>query len=376
MRDVGVPRQLYTLVFGESIFNDAITIVLYRTYTAFLTEDPVWTDYVLLAGSFFYTFLLSLCLGLIVAVLVSVLLKHIERSNPTNRLQIEASAIVFGPWVCYLVAEALQLSGIVSILFAGIAMARYTVPNLSDLSRAVVAKAYSVCAHAAEVLVFIFLGLGLFSFDLSFSSLGIGLFTVAFAATLIARACNVVFCSSLLNCFRRRKISIGSQLTIWASAPRGAVAFALAISAERVLGHEGEVMLTFTLLYSILSVRSMQIFLVSLSLPPMLQCLAIAEEEEAQEFDVSAMDDNTTCLKRLKTSIQTFELAYLYPCFVTEDGSSTEKLEIEDTPIQLEIDAKLKQNHSLSHKSESSRELQDLDIIGSDTYVHSAIHLN
>lgn len=36
------------------------------------------------------------------------------------------------PWVSYLIAETLKLSGIVSIIFCGITMARYTLPNVSE----------------------------------------------------------------------------------------------------------------------------------------------------------------------------------------------------------------------------------------------------
>jgi len=41
------------------------------------------------------------------------------------------------PWISYLVADILSLSGIVSILFCGIGMERYTIPNLSDKGKKV-----------------------------------------------------------------------------------------------------------------------------------------------------------------------------------------------------------------------------------------------
>ena len=31
MKDLGTNKRLFNLIFGESIFNDAVTIVLYRT---------------------------------------------------------------------------------------------------------------------------------------------------------------------------------------------------------------------------------------------------------------------------------------------------------------------------------------------------------
>jgi sodium/hydrogen exchanger 8 len=375
MRDMQVHRQLYTLIFGESIFNDAITVVLYRTFVALHHDDDAWEDCFQAIWRFFYVFFTSFFVGVLAALAVSFLLKFIERSSPANRLHIEASAVVFGPWVCYLVAEALQLSGIVSILFCGMFMARYTVPNLSEMSRAVVGRAYSVCAHAAEVLVFIFLGLGLFSFDLSFSSLGIGLFCSALLATLLARACNILCCSALLNCFRRHKISFSFQLVMWIAAPRGAIAFALSISALREFGNEGEAMLTFTLLYSILSVSSMQICLVGVFIAPLLQRLPVTAKDDEEQYSDSVMDDNSSCIKRLKAKAQAIEQDYLYPFFVSEDKPTGLMVEVVQNQAEQEMQLQLGRMQQ-SHKSESSRELADLEYNGSETYVHSAIHLN
>ena len=68
------------------------------------------------------------------------------------------------PWVSYLIAEALQLSGIVSIIFCGISMARYALPNLSVNGRKSLLRIYNSLAHAFEDLVFLFIGIGLIGF--------------------------------------------------------------------------------------------------------------------------------------------------------------------------------------------------------------------
>ena len=47
-------------------------------------------------------------------------------------------------------------------------MARYTNPNLSKTTQEMILKGYSVISYAAETLVFIFLGMGLFSFNLAY----------------------------------------------------------------------------------------------------------------------------------------------------------------------------------------------------------------
>ena len=65
-----------------------------------------------------------------------------------NIEKIEISLMVILPWVSYLGAQMLGLSGIVSLLFNGIAHATYTKPNLTDWSK-IVKKIYKIlhCIH-------------------------------------------------------------------------------------------------------------------------------------------------------------------------------------------------------------------------------------
>lgn len=73
--------------------------------------------------------------------------------------------MILCPWVSYLIAEGLELSGIVAILVNGIFLSYYATPNISTSSKKVLKMGYETLAYAAETLVFIFLGLGLFAFN-------------------------------------------------------------------------------------------------------------------------------------------------------------------------------------------------------------------
>lgn len=73
--------------------------------------------------------------------------------------------MVLCPWVSYLIAEGLELSGIVAIMVNGIFLSYYATPNISSSSRKVLKTSYETVAHAAETIVFIFLGIGLFAFN-------------------------------------------------------------------------------------------------------------------------------------------------------------------------------------------------------------------
>jgi NhaP-type Na+/H+ or K+/H+ antiporter len=62
-------------------------------------------------------------------------------------------------YVPFLFAEMLHLSGIVTILFCGIAARRYVVPNLSEPTEENAEIFFRLAAHLAEKSIFLELGL-------------------------------------------------------------------------------------------------------------------------------------------------------------------------------------------------------------------------
>lgn len=70
------------------------------------------------------------------------------------------------PWVTYLIAEALEMSGIVSIVFCGIAMSRYAIPHLSEEAAINFKHFYQILAYIFENTVFLLIGIGLIGFEL------------------------------------------------------------------------------------------------------------------------------------------------------------------------------------------------------------------
>ena len=77
----------------------------------------------------------------------------------------EISMMLLCPWVSYLIAEGLKLSGIVSILTNGVFLSYYATPNISPAAKKVIKMGYETIAYSAETVVFLFLGIGLFAFD-------------------------------------------------------------------------------------------------------------------------------------------------------------------------------------------------------------------
>ena len=69
------------------------------------------------------------------------------------------------PWICYLIADGLELSGIVAILTNGIVLNYYATPNISNASSKVIKIAVDTVAYVTETMVFLFLGIGFVAFD-------------------------------------------------------------------------------------------------------------------------------------------------------------------------------------------------------------------
>jgi len=82
-----------------------------------------------------------------------------------QEVMTEITMMLLGPWVSYLIAEGLGLSGIVAILTNGVALSYYAKPNISEAAKKVCSMGYETIAYSAETIVFLFLGIGLFAIE-------------------------------------------------------------------------------------------------------------------------------------------------------------------------------------------------------------------
>ena len=164
--------------------------------------------------------------------------------------------MILGPWISYLVADGLELSGIVAILTHGVFLNIYAAPNISKGSRRVLSIAYETIAYSSETLVFIFLGIGVFAFDHPTDKLGAGSVILAVVNFNIARFLNIMVTSFLVNKTRGSTsvVSKEKKFVMWIAGLRGAMAYALAMQSIQDYGESGKLMLSITLIYSIITI--------------------------------------------------------------------------------------------------------------------------
>jgi NhaP-type Na+/H+ or K+/H+ antiporter len=192
-----VDPHLFYLVFGESVLNDAVGLVLFNAFKDFVARDNGAGKVVIGVGEFMLGFVLdsvaSPVLGLLCGCGAALLFKKMDmRSTPLLELSVYV-LIVFVP---FLLAEICLLSGIVTILFTGMAARAYVVPNLSDATAEKAETLFRLLAHLAETSIFLELGLSVFGLRGNFK---VKFILWAIVACLIGRALNVYPITFLYN---------------------------------------------------------------------------------------------------------------------------------------------------------------------------------
>ncbi|XP_030565001.1 sodium/hydrogen exchanger 8 [Drosophila novamexicana] len=234
---------LNMLVFGESILNDAISIVLTASITINANADAGTGEAMMSAlKTFCEMFFASAGIGVIFALISALLLKHIDlRKHPS----LEFAIMLMFTYAPYVLAEGIHLSGIMAILFCGIVMSHYTHFNLSTVTQITMQQTMRTLAFIAETCVFAYLGLAIFSFkhqvELSFVIWSIVL-------CLIGRACNIFPLAYLVNKFREHKINNKMQFIMWFSGLRGAISYALSLHLHLDSQEKRHVIITTTLI--------------------------------------------------------------------------------------------------------------------------------
>jgi len=120
---------LFSIVYGEGVFNDIVSIILFDTVNKLKQEDFEWTTPFVIAGEFILLWLASAGMGLLGGILSSLLFKWCRFlcHSPIS----ESLTIIIMAWITYYLAELAELSEIISLLTCGITMAHYTWYNLS-----------------------------------------------------------------------------------------------------------------------------------------------------------------------------------------------------------------------------------------------------
>ena len=170
---------LYSLVFGESVLNDAVAIVLFRTFYNYYEEGAELDQSKIPVALFEFLFVTigSILMGVATGLICSYLFRHTRiRDYP----KYEISLLFLFAYGAYALAESIELSGIMALFFCGIVLAHYNSYNLSKTSQTTAEEIFAALSTVAESFVFMYMGMGFFTGRFKTCDLGVPSFRDAF----------------------------------------------------------------------------------------------------------------------------------------------------------------------------------------------------
>ncbi|XP_073462865.1 sodium/hydrogen exchanger 8 [Aquarana catesbeiana] len=292
---------LNMLVFGESILNDAVSIVLTNTAEGLnrgeLANVSGWQTFLQALAYFLKMFFGSAALGTLTGLISAVVLKHLDlRKTPS----LEFGMMIIFAYLPYGLAEGISLSGIMAILFAGIVMSHYTHHNLSPVTQILMQQTLRTVAFLCETCVFAFLGLSIFSFPHKFE---ISFVIWCLVLVLLGRAVNIFPLSFLLNFFRDHKITPKMMCIMWFSGLRGAIPYALSLHLELEPMEKRQLIGTTTIIIVLFT-----ILLLGGGTMPLIRLIDI---EDAKARKKSKKDINLSKTQKMGNTVESEHLSEL-----------------------------------------------------------------
>ncbi|XP_026563297.1 sodium/hydrogen exchanger 4 isoform X2 [Pseudonaja textilis] len=241
--EMSVNEQLYMMIFGESLLNDGITVVLYNIFIDFTQMHKYETieSVDILAGCarFFVVSLGGLLFGIIFGFVAAFMTRFTQ-----NISAIEPLLVFMFSYLSYLTAEILYISGILAITACAVTMKKYVEANISQNSYITIKYFMKMLSSISETLIFVFMGVSTIGRNHEWNWAFIG-FTLLFC--MLWRALSVFFLFSICNKFRTYKFTLKDQLIVTYSGLRGASSFSLAFLLPTTLFPKKKMFITSTI---------------------------------------------------------------------------------------------------------------------------------
>ena len=226
-RRLGLPPRLLALVQGESLFNDATSLVLFRVAVAgsvaaagSVRPIGVVGQFAWLAGG-----------GVLIGVAIGVVAAWLRRR--TEDAVLEMLIALLTPYLTFVLAEVAHSSGVTAVVICGLWLGARSVRLSSGPVRLQVGTVYAVVVFVLESVVFAVIGLEFPGLVEGLPDLSWLPVTIAVAGTLLLTRILFVAPSAIV-----RREWRGLAVVWWAGA-RGVVPLAAALSIPLTVSDGG-----------------------------------------------------------------------------------------------------------------------------------------
>ncbi len=154
MRNVRVPKVTVSIVEGESLLNDASSLIVFRfALAAVLTGQFVFSD----ASA---NFILVVVMGTLIGLLIGLFFYAVHRWLPTTA-SIDIVLSFVTPYCMYYFAELFHFSGVLAVVSGGLLLSNKRQTMLTHLSRIQGENVWSTIGFVMNGLIFLLIGLQL-----------------------------------------------------------------------------------------------------------------------------------------------------------------------------------------------------------------------
>ena len=271
-RRLGAPRRLTILVEGESLFNDATSIVLARILLGVLLAGQVSANVVARGAlGFILVFLGGLAVGAALGLITGYLLGAIG-----SDLYVEITLTAAVAYVSYLVAEnLLHVSGVTATLAAGLIVGGWGRMKISASVRHDLDQFWAYIAFISNALIFLMVGL-----RVNFSELSANgrLLFWTIVAMLVSRAIVIYGLMPLVGRLPGSEpIGAAYRAVMFWGGLRGAVALAIVLSLPAFPERE-------TLVALVMGAVLFTLLVQGLTIEPLVRWLGLNRPPLADQF--------------------------------------------------------------------------------------------
>uniref|UniRef100_A0A0N5C3D2 Sodium/hydrogen exchanger n=1 Tax=Strongyloides papillosus TaxID=174720 RepID=A0A0N5C3D2_STREA len=220
--ELNVNSYLYMAIFGESLFNDGVSVVLFEIFSEFDeigASNLVAGDYVKAVILFPIAIFGGLLIGIVCGIIVSWITKHSFQVKILNPV-----FIFIIPYLAYLASELIGLSPILSIVACGMFMKQYVGENVGKHASTAIKYFIKMLAHICESVIYMFLGVSAFAYDYHWDTwFVISTIFICF----VARVVFVLLQCLVINPFRKNKFTLKQQVVMFYAGLRGCICYGM-----------------------------------------------------------------------------------------------------------------------------------------------------
>ncbi|XP_063314586.1 sodium/hydrogen exchanger 2-like [Pelobates fuscus] len=269
--NIHVNEQLYILVFGESLLNDAVTVVLYNLFKSFCEMKTIETTDILSGVANFFLVGIG---GVLIGIVFGFVAAFTTRFTRNIRV-IEPLFVFLYSYLSYLTAEMFHLSGIMAITTCAMSMNKYVEENVSQKSYTTIKYFMKMLSSVSETLIFIFMGVSTVGDNHEWNWAFV-CFTLFFC--LAWRAAGVFTLTQIINCFRTIPLTSKDQFIIAYGGLRGAICFSLVFLLPDSVFPRKKLFIT-----AVIVVIFFTVFIQGTTIRPLVEFLNVKKADKKQQ---------------------------------------------------------------------------------------------